>query len=116
MQFCGWRAVWATSPQQGQTQWIMRIINSLGLMGSLLDCGSRHCLAANRLRIRLRLVEAAWNLIVPMDPINRIYKRGLTGAGNHGVINCQSGEATTSSTGATCDSWTWRMTLSWVVS
>src|SRR5436309_501461 len=31
-QFCGWRAVRATSPQHGQTQWIVRIISSLGLM------------------------------------------------------------------------------------
>jgi len=108
MQFCGWRAVRATSPQHGQTQWIVRIISSLGLIGWYLPLNdTRHCVAQTYLSIRLRLCESLWNLIGSMRPISLAYRRAATCVGNQGVIACHSGEATISSTGATWESCTW---------
>ena len=64
----------------------------------------------------LRPRRHSGNSIEPMDRINPAYSRGLTGAGNHGAMACHSGEVTTCSTGATCDSCTWRRMLCCVVS
>jgi len=115
MQFCGWRAVRATSPQHGHTQWMVRIISSLGLMLVLLRRGKRHRLSRLTPPDYARL-NIGRKLIGPMDPIDLAYKWALTGAGNHGAIDCHNGEATTSSTGATCDSCTWRRMPCCVVS
>ncbi len=56
---------------------------------------------------RLRLATRGVNLMESMIAIEVAYIRDDTGAGNQGVITCHRGDATTSRTGATCDSCTW---------
>src|SRR5579864_3643003 len=95
---------------------MVRIICSLGLICHLLRHATRHCAATIHLHTGYASPVHQWNLISPIDPIKAAYSRADTCCGNHGVIACQSGDATTSSTGPTCDSCTWWATPCWVVS